>query len=206
MEKADLFDLTIHCDQSLETMVARCHCWPISLPASRAAAFPGTGAKNVTFAELPCDLLTPLFAFEIEATIAAAKRTSKFVMNLPMEGAPSDRRERVLSSLLRDRGQVLRYILFILAANDETLAGGSDLSKLLLGAGNNDGGTTVSTFAQPFLFEAMLRALHHDPSQLAHVASVISDLQKAPDGSVLVSEEFQQIWQPIWQACQKCNQ
>ena len=39
-------------------------------------------------------------------------------MNLPLEGAPEDRQDRVLRSLIENRDQLLRYILFLLASGD----------------------------------------------------------------------------------------
>jgi hypothetical protein len=71
---------------------------------------------------------------------------------------------------------------------------------LLTGAGDN--GHAAAKL--PALLETMLRASHHDPSQLARVASVLEQLRRVPNSSALLTEEFQQIFEPIWEASQRC--
>jgi hypothetical protein len=119
-------------------------------------------------------------------------------MNLPLEGAPADRQERVLASLLASQDQLLRYILFLLIAGDET-ASSSDLADLLTSGENGD----ACEQPMPCLLETMLRSLHGGRAQLERVASLLDALRKAPNGSALLSPEFQEIWEPIWAAAQE---
>jgi len=58
-----------------------------------------------------------------------------FVMNLPLHGAPEDRQDRVVRSLIENRDQLLRYILFLLACGDEAAASSGDLRRLLKSPG-----------------------------------------------------------------------
>jgi hypothetical protein len=55
----------------------------------------------------------------------------------------------------------------------------------------------------PYLLETMLRALHRGPAQLERVASLLEVLRKQPGSSELLSDEFQKIWAPIWDAAQQ---
>jgi len=164
--------------------------WPITQPAERAQEL-GSG---IAFRRLSYEGLTPLLAFGITAQVGGAKGQSIFVMNLPFEGAPADRQDRVLRSLFANRDQVLRYLLFLLASGDEAAASSGDLAALLSGAA--EGAEQMTSF--PCLLETMLRTLHREPAQLERVASLLESLRKSPGGSALVGPEFQTVWEPIW--------
>ena len=55
----------------------------------------------------------------------------------------------------------------------------------------------------PYLLETMLRALHREPAQLERVASLLDVLRKAPGSSELLSDDFQKVWNPIWDAARE---
>jgi len=121
-----------------------------------------------------------------------------FVMNLSLNGAPEDRQDRVIRSLIGNRDQLLRYILFLLASDDEAAAFSSDFrGSLSLEQQDAD------RAPHPCLLETMVRAVHRGPAHLARVASVLEVLRKQPGSSELISDDFQKIWQPIWDAAQQ---
>jgi hypothetical protein len=49
----------------------------------------------------------------------------------------------------------------------------------------------------------MLRALHRSPAQLERVSSLLDVLRKQEGSSELLSEDFQKIWEPIWEAARQ---
>ena len=156
-------------------------------------------AKSIVFARLSYAGLTPLIAFSVTAKIGETERNSVFVMNLPLHGAPEDRQDRVVRSLIDNRDQLLRYILFLLASGDEAAASSGDLRRLLKSPGDGaEGGQR-----NPYLLETMLRALHRGPAQLERVESLLEVLRKQPGSSELLSDDFQKIWEPIWDAAQQ---
>src|ERR1700688_3837729 len=122
-----------------------------------------------------------------------------FVMNLPLDGAPEDRQDRVVRSLIENRDQLLRYILFLLACGDEAAASFGDLRRLLKSPG--DGSETGSL--KPYLLDTILLALHRSPAQLERVESLLDALRKHQGSSELLSDDFQKIWGPIWEAAQR---
>jgi hypothetical protein len=169
-------------------------CWPVML--GQGAGVPlDTGASEFARFDLAGEELSSLFAFSLEAREGARRREERFTLNLSLEGAPEDRRERVLRSVLRDRDRVLRFLLFLLAAGDPRQA-----ASLLV---STDGAKDPSPdLAGPRielpLFESLLQALKREPSRLDHVARVIDDLRKSPEGEALIPEGFLEIWEPIW--------
>lgn len=108
-------------------------------------------------------------------------------------------RTAFLRSLIGNRDQLLRYILFLLAAGDESAGFAGDLRSLLR-SGEDDGPVAAPN---PYLLETMLRALHREPAQLGRVASLLDALRRAPGSSTLLTDEFQSVWSPIWEATQQ---
>ncbi|MBL6600029.1 MAG: phospholipase D family protein [Alphaproteobacteria bacterium] len=192
----DLFDLTLGWQKLLILPAGslELRAWPVT--QNRGTARPL--AKSVTFADLSYMGLTTFVVFLVSAQAGRAKGETTFALNLPITGAPDDRQERVLRSLIDNRDHLLRYILFLLASGNESSASDRDLRSLLTSAG--DAKVKAST---PFLLETMLRALHREPAQLERVASLLDSLGKAPGSSELLSEDFQELWAPIWQAAQR---
>jgi hypothetical protein len=194
----DLFDVSLEFGRSLRwpdpTVNAR--AWPITQQAARGQTL---SQPTILFPRLSFAGLTPLIAFAV--TVQIGQRTGEvvFVMNLVMDGAPEDRQDRVVRSLIENRDQLLRYILFLLSAGDEAAASSGDLRKLL----DPGPGASGRTPPHPYLLETMLRALNRGPAQFARVASLLDVLRKQPGGSELLSRDFQQIWEPIWETAQK---
>ena len=199
-ETADVFDVLLEFRRAVQWPAKDIHArvWPISLPSAAAKSL--STQTSLRFDRISYTGLTPLFAFDVTVRAEGRERNITFVMNLPLEGAPTDRRDRVMASLLENKEQLLRYILFLLAASDESSVTSANLLQLLTGGGDNGGTAAVL----PALLETMLRASHRDPSQLSRVASVLEQLRRAPNGSALLSEEFQKVFEPIWEASKQC--
>jgi len=188
---SDMFDLRLHWRRPLASLDerVRVRAWPITLPIDRAADLT---EEPVTW-KVSLEGITPLLGFSMECRIDQTSRTSTFVMNLPLEGAPEDRDDRVVASLLDGKEQLIRYILFLLAAGDENAAVSGDLARLLAeGEQSSQLATPV-----PTLLEAMLRALHRNPRQVKRVESLMKSLKRAGKDKGIVGEEFEAIWKPI---------
>lgn len=171
--------------------------WPITQHIGVAQSLD----KPIVFSRLSFTGITPLFAFMISAQVSETKGQSVFVMNLPLHGAPEDRQDRVLRSLIENRDQLLRYILFLLSAGNDAAGLAGDLRELL----KSDEDRSTRNLPVPYLLETMLRALHREPAQLERVASLLNVLRKAPGSSELLSNDFQSIWGPIWEAAQQAE-
>ena len=169
-------------------------CWPITLSEGMGVGVwkePGIFAE---FSQVSFEALTSFFAFEITASNNEKKFNCRFVLNLLLEGAPEDRAERIMQSLLKTRDQVLKFILMLLAE------GGGDAYQAILtgrslfsgGAGNGSAGAGIP------LFETLVRTLERNPATLDQIAHLVDDLKKTKDGTLLLPEGFDEIWKPIW--------
>lgn len=180
--------------QLADGVVAR--CWPVTLHRSAARELT---AEEVAFPGLTFEALTSFLAIELEASIDDSRvATCPFVLNLPLVGAPSDRRERLLHSLLKDRDQVMRLLLLLLSE------GGMDAAALL--EPPKDGASGVwGAYGQSHLFESLMKALARSPHKLDDVASFFADLSRSEQTRGLLPEGFEAIWSPIWEARQRLS-
>jgi len=174
-------------------------CRPIAVGDSMAVSLSvpegGGPAVIAEFPSLSFAALTSFFAFSVTARSGELEKTDHFVLNVPVEGLPADREERLMLALLENRDQVLRYLLMLLFANDEQLAG--SLAQVW---DDRDGQKNGAGVLELPLFESLVRALRRDPSQLDGVARLVEDLRKTERGRKLLPKDFERVWEPVWKA------
>ena len=173
-------------------------CHPLTLKANTAltVATP-VGSPLAVFEPLSFEALTSFYAFRLSAAKDGRELQCGFVLNVPLIGAPADRQGRLLLALLRNREQLLKYLLMLLADDEESarrLVETIDADGRNHHADGHDGG-----FGLPLL-EPLLQALDRQPTRLDQIARLIEDLRQSPEGRQLVSEQFLSIWEPIWAA------
>jgi hypothetical protein len=175
----------------------RVHCWPITRREFDAVQYCPASSTIAQFAPLSFEALTSFFAFQVLAEEAGHQACARFVLNLPLVGVPGDRRERILRTLLSNREQVLRFLMFLLSE----FGTHGDLPDFANGLGEKQ---AFRLGWQGFaLFESLLRALDQNPEKLDQVARLVDDLRGAAGTDSLLPEGFDEVWQPIWAARQK---
>lgn len=173
--------------------------WPVTLPNESAATEPNVTSQTVaTFVGMSFESLTAFFAFEVNGKKGKATLARRFVLNVPLHGAPADRKERILRYLLRDQRHVLRFILYLLGDQESQEA-------LPLGSTTDGpaGFADAAEFRSTALFEQLVRALERSPGRLDGVHRVVTDLRATPEGQKLLPEGFDVVWEPIWAARQE---
>ena len=183
--------------------------WPVTLPAkaaqridcltdSRSDCRDGTETANpiVTFKRLSFEALTAFFAFELTLVDGQNEARKRFAVKVELVGAPENRKQRLLRSLLKDCHRV-RQLLFLILRGD-----GADVSALVEAA-FRDGAAAQGSFGgldQSALLEALLRSLSHDPRRIDEVQRLIADLETTPEGKELLPMGLHEIWEPVWTA------
>ncbi len=99
---------------------------------------------------------------------------------------------------MRDRGQVLRFLLFLLSDQDQLSSVPTELADVAA-----DGSVAAGAFDSTALFERLVRALDRNPRRLDEVNRVVSDLTASPDGETMLPDGFNSVWEPIWAARQE---
>lgn len=200
LTEEDLFDVTIEFDPAAPLTLpagVTVRCWPITLKELDAVSV--TGSNPVAaFRRLSYAALTSFFAFEVFAEEGPRRACVRFALNLPLVGAPSDRRERILRSLLSNPEQVLRFLMFLLSE-----FGAEGLTAETAGDAFGDGTAFRPGWGAVPLFESLLHALDQNPSRLDQVARLVEDLRASGPG--LLPDGFDEIWQPVWEARQRGN-
>lgn len=174
-----------------------CRCWPVTLREEVARSITSGTSAYVDFGRVSFEAITAFFAFEVTARVQERSASERFVLSVPLIGAPENRHERLLLALLSDREKVLRFLLLLLAG------GGLDPRALLPpkagdgGAGNNFG------VGRNALFESLVRTLDRDTRRLDQIARLVDDLRKTVEGAALLPDGFDSIWAPVWAARQR---
>ncbi|MCA9035675.1 MAG: phospholipase D family protein [Planctomycetaceae bacterium] len=194
----ELFDLRVRAAMPLPEKwrsAREVSCRPITLRETWQQGFADT--PTATFQQLHFDRLTPFILFCVRVGIEERTQERQFVVNLPIQGLPDNRRERLLLSLLRNSAQLMRYLLFLLADDGWDAR---DTLNLLEGIDGSTGGSYdgSSAFDLPLL-EPMLKALTKAPEKLDRIAQLVADLEKTPEGRAIIPPEFAETWKPIWE-------
>jgi hypothetical protein len=184
------------------TADVRVRCWPVLLPETSGVALGADSGFAMTFDALAFESLTAFYAFDVQLIGAPDAPPCRFVVNARLDGAPEGRSEAITQYLLRDRQQVIRFLLLLLAdREDESLVGGD------FGAGaGTSGAADPSRASSEALLEPLLRALDRDPERLDDVARILSDLRATEDGRAKLPTGIDDIWAPIWAARQAIRQ
>lgn len=175
-------------------------CRPLTIEAAYAVEVtPHDGRIEVPFGFRSFQAITSFFTIELEGRVDGVDVRLATLVNARLIGAPRDRRERLLVELLRNRGDLLRFLLLLLGGDPESAGelelGPDTVAKILLGE------ETADSHAPEFLnlFEPMVRALAKDPARLDEIDRLVSDLQRTRDGRELLPSDWAAIWEPIRQ-------
>lgn len=167
--------------------------WPVTLPEHRAITLESLASEELaSFEPISMGAITAFCAFQVEARSGQHTTRARFVVRLPLLGAPANRRERILRDLLSDPEQVLRLLLLLLSE------GGMTVSEFI-DAGRPPDGERASFmgFDQATLLESLLKALDRNPAAIDDAERLIRDLRKTEEGEGLLPEGFDQIWPAI---------
>jgi hypothetical protein len=136
--------------------------------------------------------ITPHFA--VELTLGAF--VVEFLAIATLVGAPLDRMDRVLSDVLKNRADVLRFLLLLLGDVEEALTAFDHASP-------NGTGTWMTGPGTEALLEPLVIAFARDPQRLRDVARFVEELRRGESASALLPEQWDEIWSPIGAALEK---
>ena len=173
-------------------------CRPVTQSSDNAIAVTAGAPVEARFPVLSLQSLTSFFVFELATTAASGVTvTTRVVVNADLRNEPSDRLQRVLTDHLKNKGDVLRYLLLLLAdGGDDGLA---HLIGAITGAGWDADADERHTVDVPLL-ESMLRALARSPETLDPINRLITDLQATDEGRSLLPDHLDELWPAVWEA------
>lgn len=192
------FDVDLACRGSAMVSIAsdiKARCWPVTIPSTAGSSFLAMEPNKAvaTFPGVSFRAITSFFAFELVGSAGSEVRHLRFVVNVPLVGAPEHRREQVLRSLVGDRSKMMRFLWLLLA--DEGIAVPEAQTS---GKSDVDRGNEASNLFASGLFEMLLRNLDRSPDRLDNLQGLLKELRHNADGEDLLPEGFDAIWEPIW--------
>lgn len=166
---------------------------PITLE-QRAAEPLAMDAEEVAIFDVSYESITSFIAIRVTVEIEGECRSETFVLNVPLNNAPTDRSQRLLRSIIRDKERFLRFLALLLGEVDAGF--GHQVSQMEWEEW--DSRHTVGAGNRFPLLEQLLRVLHENPEQLAHIQELITDLGEGDDVEQILPEGFDRVFDPIW--------
>jgi len=123
------------------------------------------------------------------------KATTSFVLNLPIDGIPKNRDKYILQNVINNTSKFIKYLLFLLADNDNKMAQLINIESRMRSSSNN----RVDTISIPLL-EELVNAYSREPSKIQDIKKIIDDLLETEQGKNVLPESFDKVWNPIWEA------
>jgi hypothetical protein len=145
--------------------------------------------------------VTPFVVVETTAGSGVAKATRRCVLKAELTGAIDARRQDAVFSILRSKEDVLRYLVFLLGdpSYDALFAEVAGMGAERFANADRPAHGSVDVA----LFEPLVRAAGRDQDALARVASLVEELRELPNGTELVPDGFDELWDVVWQVHQE---
>lgn len=163
--------------------------WPTTL---RAEAAQPLATPGLTFGPFESGSLTSFLACELTTSDDTITVSCRFVMNLPLTGAPADRFDRLLAAQIGDREQLMRLLWLLLQeavtaqALEQAMCVDEDASQ-----------HAPARATAPALFEHLVKCVATAPARVRDVGRLLEDLSRTSEGRALIPEGLPELWQAI---------
>lgn len=170
---------------SLEGIVSA-SAWPITVTRDFAVNILDSDAHGGTrLGEFSASSVTGLIAFELKTNHPDV--TARFVLNIPVTGAPEERNSAILQTVISNQEGFLRYLLLLLG--DDNVSGldpgsGSRFAKCLARLAD---GEDIP------LLEELTRTYSRHPERLAEISGLVRDLSQGSQNAI-IPEDFLKLW------------
>jgi hypothetical protein len=162
-------------------------CWPAMLRIDDAVSV-NSATPEIRFGAMSLDCITAFLAFELSTARGGIPAKCKFVLRLPLEGAPADRMERLLASQLADPVRVLQLLWLLL--QPDASRGGELAAQMFSGEGKWSG---FGGGAYP-IFEQLIRSAVESEGRVKEIGRLVEELLRSPEGKGLLPEGLEALW------------
>ncbi len=170
-------------------------CYPITLlKKTNKINIPLLQKDKIIFHKVPLLSLTSLVAFELNIKDKRVSQKMEFVLNLPVEGMPERRNDKIIRAILRDSNGFIQYLRILLIENQNTFLFNHNFPN------NYKGGYADQQNQIPMpLAEELIKALSRNPDKIKNIHDLIKELSKNKDiKDDIIPEEFKNMWKNIW--------
>jgi hypothetical protein len=173
-------------------------CWPISLPKDYAQETKFDQDENTLYFRNH-DLLTitPFMAYEIKVEVQDVEHHIQFVVKLPISNLPPNRDNVIVSAIINNKNQFLRYLRLLLSDEESSLIS----EDWFVNIGNISNKLKQLEDLDIPLLEDLLRTLSRSPGEkIDRIADIVSQIKEAPDAEKIIPHEFDVLWEVILSA------
>lgn len=170
-------------------------CYPITLQKqTNKIDIPLLWKDKIIFHKVPLLSLTSLVAFELNIKDKGISQKMEFVLNLPVEGMPERRNDKIIRAILRDSNGFIQYLRILLIENQNIFL----FNHNVINYGKDDYENRQNRIPMP-LAEELIKALSRNPDKIKNIHDLIKELSKNKDiKDDIIPEEFKEIWKNIW--------
>jgi hypothetical protein len=173
-----------------ETCIDGIATWIRPVTLGRGSAVPlACDKKGISVGfELSEPAVTPYFAVKV----ASGEVEVEFLIAAELVDPPPGRTERVLSGLLANRADLIRFLLLLLGNTEDALAA--------FDGDGQDGTSHISLFAgrgSEALLEPLVRTFARNPERLRDVERLVEDLHRCADATSVLPDRWHEVWDPI---------
>jgi hypothetical protein len=172
--------------------------WPVTLAEDQAQSlsFPLRDSE-IAIRGLSMLALTSFIAFEVKASFCSKTRSIRFVLNLPVTGMPETRDNVILTAILNDSSQFLRYLRYLLAEELGWLPALDQRENKEKFGGWEGGG--IDDLDIPLL-EDLARAFSRSPEKIDQVSTIVEKLCASEEGRKVLPAGFESLWNVLREA------
>jgi hypothetical protein len=170
-------------------------CWPISLPKDYAQEiYLDQTEKTLIFKNLALLTITPFMAFEIIVNVKDETLPIKFVVKLPIINLPANRDNLIVSAIIDNNYQFLRYLRLLLSTEESSII----MEEWFRSFGNSSNMAIHWEDLDFALFEDLLRTLSRSPiEKIDRIAKIVSQIKEAPEAEKIIPYAFDILWKKI---------
>jgi len=175
-------------------------CYPITLlKQTNKIDIPLLRKDKIIFHKVSLLSLTSLVAFELNIKDKGISQKMEFVLNLPVEGMPERRNDKIIRAILRDSNGFIQYLRILLTENQNIFLFNHNFSNNYKG----DYANQQNQIPMP-LAEELIKALSRNPDKIKNIHDLIKELSKNKDiKEDIIPEEFKEMWKNIWRTYKK---
>jgi hypothetical protein len=167
--------------------------WPISLPR-QGFARPLDAAPR--WAPIALGNITPFLAVETVDRVRDVPLARTSVIKAALLGDPPERRQHTLQEMLRDKRDVLRYLVFLL---------GDPAYDSWFGTGDGQASrwgreSPAGLTGDLVLFEPLVKAVARGDEAIQRVAGLVAELRRLDNAEQLLPDGFNDLWSAVWTA------
>lgn len=142
---------------------------------------------------LSYEAITPFFAIRLRPVDEDEPLEASFLINADLVGAPEDRAENVMVALLKNRNDLIRFLLLLLGNIDGAMAAMASDGK----SPWESAGSWRTGAGSDALLEPLIRAYSRDRTRLLEIRDVMEELAKTETGREILPDGWDAVWDPI---------